>query len=108
MVVSDSCGSQSYSEYTHRNASTLHDYQEKMIGYFRRVGSRSADSAFDKFITSLANQMALSAGRETVGALCTRSADLLRKGQTFGKDDFEHYVAQQAAAARGTYPMCKN
>src|SRR6185503_15671950 len=76
MVVSDSCGSESYTEFTHRNASTLRAYQEKMIGYFRRVGGRSADSAFDKFITSLANQMALSAGKETVGALCTRSADL--------------------------------
>ena len=108
MVVSDSCGSQSYTEFTHRNASTLRAYQEKMIGYFRRVGGRSPDSAFDKFITSLANQMALSAGRETVGALCTRSADLLKKGQTFGKDDFVHYVAQQAAAARSTYPICKN
>jgi hypothetical protein len=108
MVVSDSCGSESYTEFTHRNASTLRAYQEKMIGYFRRVGGRSPDSAFDKFITSLANQMALSAGKETVGVLCTRSADLLRKGQTFGRDDFVHYVAQQAAAVRGTYPICKN
>lgn len=108
MVVSDSCRSESYSEFTHRNASTLHAYQEKMIGYFRRVSGRGADTAFDRFITSLANQMALTAGKETVGALCTRSADLLQKGQTFGKDDFVRYVAQQAAAARGTYPTCKN
>ncbi len=108
MVASDSCGSKSYTEFTHRNASTLAAYQQKMIGYFRRVSGRGADSAFDRFITSLANQEALSAGRETVSVLCTRSADLLSKGQTFGKDDFVHYVAQQAAAAKGTYPTCKN
>ncbi len=97
MVVSNSCGSQSYTEFTHRNASTLAAYQQKMIGYFRRVSGRGADTAFDRFITSLANQMALSAGKETVSVLCTRSADLLSKGQTFGKDDFVHYVVQQAA-----------
>ena len=108
MVVSDSCGSQSYTEFTHRNASTLAAYQQKMIGYFRRVSGRGADSAFDRFITALANQMALSAGKETVSALCTRSADLLSKGQTFGRDDFVHYVTQAAAAAKGTYPVCKN
>ncbi|HEY1504571.1 MAG TPA: hypothetical protein VGF92_09745 [Stellaceae bacterium] len=108
MVVSDSCGSESYSDFTHRNASTLAAYQQKMIGYFRRVGGRSADSAFDRFITSLANQMALSAGKETVAVLCTRSADLLSKGQSFGKDDFVHYVTQQAVAARATYSICKN
>lgn len=107
MVVSDSCGSPSYTEFTHRNASTLAAYQQKMIGYFRRVSGRGADSAFDRFITSLANQMALSAGKETVSSLCTRSADLLSKGQTFDKNAFVHYVSQQAAAARGTYPACK-
>jgi len=108
MVVSDSCGSQSYTEFTHRNASTLAAYQQKMIGYFRRASGRGADSAFDRFITSLANQMALSAGKETVSALCTRSADLLTKGQTFDRNAFVSYVAQQAAAVKGTYPTCKN
>ncbi|HEX3971637.1 MAG TPA: hypothetical protein VHX19_09940 [Stellaceae bacterium] len=108
MVVSDSCGSQSYTEFTHRNASTLAAYQQKMIGYFRRASGRGADTAFDRFITSLANQMALSAGKETVSVLCTRSADLLTKGQTFDKNDFVHYVTEQAAAAKGTYPACKN
>jgi len=108
MVVSDSCGSPSYTEFTHRNASTLAAYQQKMIGHFRRISGRGADTAFDRFITSLANQMALSAGKETVSTLCTRSADLLSKGQTFGKEDFVHYVAQQAAAARATYPHCKD
>jgi hypothetical protein len=108
MVVSDSCGSQSYTEFTHRNASTLAAYQQKMIGYFRRVSGRGADSAFDRFITALANQMALSAGKETVQALCTRSADLLTKGQTFDRNDFMHYVTAQAEAAKNTYPTCKN
>jgi hypothetical protein len=107
MVVSDSCGSESYTQFTHRNASTLAAYQQKMIGYFRRASGRGADSAFDRFITSLANQMALNAGKETISALCTRSADLLSKGQTFDRNAFVHYVSQQAAAARGTYPACK-
>jgi hypothetical protein len=108
MVLSDSCGSPSYSQFTHRNASTLAAYQQKMIGYFRRISARSADSAFDRFITSLANQMALSAGKEPVASLCTRSADFLVKAEGFGRDDFVHYVSQQAAAQHGNYPSCKD
>jgi hypothetical protein len=108
MVLSDSCGSSSYTQFTHRNASTLAAYQEKMIGYFRRVSMRGADTAFDKFITSLANQSALSAGKEPIASLCTRSADFLTKAGGFGKDDFEHYVTEQAAAQRGNYQSCKN
>jgi hypothetical protein len=108
MVLSDSCGSTSYSQFTHHNASTLAEYQKTMIGYFRRGNARGADSAFDKFITSLANKSALDVGREPIASVCTRSADLLAKAQNFGRDDFIHYVSAQAAAARGNYKVCKN
>lgn len=107
MVLSDSCGSTSYTDFTHRNASTLAAYQEKMIGYFRRISGRGADTAFDKFITSLANKTALDVGKEPIASLCTQSADFLTKAGAFGKEDFEHYVAEQAAAQRGNYRSCK-
>jgi len=108
MVLSDSCGSTSYTQFTHRNASTLAAYQQKMIGYFRRSSARGADSAFDRFITSLANKTALSVGKEPIAALCTHSADFLTKAGGFDKDDFERYVSEQAAAQRGNYRSCKN
>jgi hypothetical protein len=108
MVLSDSCGSTSYTQFTHRNASTLAAYQEKMIGYFRRISGRGADSAFDRFITSLANKSALDAGREPIAALCTRSADFLTKAEGFGREEFMHYVVAQAAAQRSNYQTCKD
>ncbi|HEV8016615.1 MAG TPA: hypothetical protein VGP48_13840 [Stellaceae bacterium] len=108
MVLSDSCGSTSYTQFTHRNASTLAAYQEKMIGYFRRISGRGADSAFDRFITSLANKTALDAGREPIAALCTRSADFLTKAEGFDREGFMHYVVEQAAAQRGNYQTCKD
>jgi hypothetical protein len=108
MVLSDSCGSTSYNTFTHSNASTLAAYQQTMIGYFRRSTGRGADTAFDRFITSLANKSALDVGKEPIVALCTRSADFLTKAQAFGKADFQHYVSEQAAAARGNYISCKN
>lgn len=108
MVLSDSCGSTSYSQFTHRNASTLAAYQEKMIGYFRRITGRGADSAFDRFITSLANKTALDAGKEPIASLCSRSAEFLTKAQGFDREQFVHYVAEQAAAQRGNYTICKD
>lgn len=108
MVLSNSCGSTSYTTFTHANASTLAAYQQTMIGFFRRTSGRGADTAFDKFITSLANKSALDAGKEPIASLCTESADILTKAQAFGKADFEHYVEQQAVAARASYVACKN
>lgn len=107
MVLSDSCGSTSYTQFTHRNAATLAAYQATMIGYFRRIGARGADSAFDKFITALANKTALDVGKEPIAAVCMRSAEFLTKAGAFGKDDFVHYVTEQAVAQRANYPSCK-
>jgi hypothetical protein len=107
MVLSDSCGTTSYTDFTHRNASTLAAYQETLIGFFRRISGHGADTAFDKFITSLANKTALDVGNQPIASLCTQSADFLTKAGAFGKEDFEHYVTQQAVAARGNYLSCK-
>ena len=107
MVLSDSCGSQSYTEFTARNGRTLAAYQEKLIDYFKRITAH-ADSAFDRFITALANKTALEAGHTPIASLCSQSADFLNKAGAFNKEDFEHYVAEQAAAQRGNYPSCKS
>lgn len=106
MVLSDSCGSESYTEFEQHNGSTLAAYQQKLIAYFKRIGAH-ADSAFDKFITALANKTALDAGQQPIASLCNQSAEFLTKASAFNKQDFEHYVAEQAAAQRGNYPSCK-
>jgi hypothetical protein len=107
MVLSDSCDSSSYTEFTHRNARTLAAYQQTMIGYFRRISGHGADGAFDKFITALANKTALEVGKEPIASLCTQSADFLSKAGAFDKEDFVHYVTAQAAAQRANYLSCK-
>jgi hypothetical protein len=106
MVLSDSCGSESYTEFERHNGSTLAAYQQKLIAYFKRI-STHADSAFDKFITALANKTALDAGQQPIASLCNHSAEFLTKASAFNKQDFEHYVAEQAAAQRGNYLSCK-
>ena len=108
MVLSDSCRSPSYTNFTNRNGPTLVSYQRTLVEYFRRTNGKRADAVFDRFITSLANVIALDVGKEPVATVCSRSADFLTQAGGFGKDDFQHYVAQQAAAKRGEYPSCKN
>jgi hypothetical protein len=110
MVLSDSCHSDSYGEFRQHNGTTLAAYQQKMIGHFRRDGAsaRGADNLFDSFITALANKMALAYGREPVGSLCSRSASFLAQAGHFSRDDFVHYVSEQAAANRNTYAICRD
>lgn len=110
MVLSDSCHSASYGEFRQHNGKTLAGYQQTMILHFRRggVSARGADNAFDSFITSLANKLALVYGREPVGSLCSRSAKFLGDAGHFSRDEFVHYVSEQAAANRHTYAVCKD
>lgn len=110
MVLSNSCHSASYGDFRQHIGTALAAYQQKIIGHFRRDGAsaRGADNAFDSFITSLANKMALTYGREPVGSLCPRSANFLAQAGHFSRDDFVHYVGEQAAANRQTYTICRD
>ncbi len=108
MVLSDSCGSQVYSQFTRKNGSVLASYQQKMVGYFRRAeAGKKADAAFDRFITALANQEALRVGKEPVAAVCDRSAGFLTQASGFGNEEFRKYVSQQAVEQKASYQSCK-
>ena len=106
MVLSDSCRSNSYSQFVTRNAEALSFYQRQLIGFFRRHEAARPEDAFDKFLTRIANQIALAAGQEPLASLCPRSADFLTQAVSFGKDEFRSYVAAQAVIERHSYRTC--
>jgi len=106
MVLSDSCRSNSYNQFIHRNAEALSLYQQQLIGFFRRHDAHHPEDAFDQFLTRIANQIALAAGEEPLASLCPKAADLFTQAVSFDKDDFRRYVAAQAAVERKSYPTC--
>ena len=59
MVVSSACRDSVYGEFRARNKDAIIRYQKIMIDHFRREGARNAQSQFDSWNTSLANQIAL-------------------------------------------------
>jgi hypothetical protein len=106
MVLSDSCGVESYRHFTVRNGEVLSSYQKEMIEHFRRTGPGRAEATFDRYITRLANEASLRVGEQALPALCSKSAEFLAKADNLGKEDFRRYVAQQAAARRKEYHSC--
>lgn len=106
MVLSDSCRSNSYNQFVNRNAETIIFYQRQLISFFRRGDARRPEDQFDKFLTRLANQTALTAGQEPLDSLCPRSAEFLSQAVNFGKEEFRRFVASQAAVERKSYRIC--
>ena len=106
MVLSDSCRTDSYRAFVTHNAQVLSFYQKQMIEYFRRQEARSPEDQFDRFLTRIANQIALSVGQEPLATLCPRSADFLTQANSFGSEEFRHYVAEQALVERRSYRAC--
>ena len=106
MVLSDSCKTDSYSRFVRRNAETISYYQHQLIEHFRRADQRHAEDEFDRFLTRLANQYALGAGEQKLDALCTDAATFLTQAPNLGKEEFRHFVAQQAAEERRSYSVC--
>jgi len=108
MVLSDTCRSDAYTQFVHRNASVISGYQHDLIGYYRRADGRHAENAFDSYITRLANEYALGAGKEPLASLCAKSAEFLSQAPNLGKDEFRHYVVAQMAVERPSHPACAN
>src|SRR5438874_9191278 len=61
MVLSSACKETLpvYGEFRLRNKDAIIRYQKAMIDHFRRAGSRNAQSEFDRWNTSLANEISL-------------------------------------------------
>lgn len=106
MVLSDACRSSSYNQFVTRNSKLIVAYQHALIDRFRRSNARHAEDAFDRFLTKLANEYALGAGRQTVDALCGQSAAFLTQARDFRAEDFRRFVAQEAVEERQSYPRC--
>ena len=107
MVLSDSCRSNSYSEFVHRNAQVLSAYQRQLIGFYRRSDPRRPEDAFDRFLTRIANQIALTTGQEPLVSLCAKAAEFLTQADSFGTEEFRRYVVAQATEERKSYPSCR-
>jgi hypothetical protein len=109
MVVSDTCGAQTYTQFARRNRTTLVDYQQQVIDRFRRSGTPHAEAKFDSYLTRLANEVSLRTGAQPVAAMCRDAASFLATAESLvGGDEFRHYIAQQAATHRADYRRCSN
>lgn len=106
MVLSDSCGSPSYTDFIHRNADLVSRYQHQLIGFFGRADARHATDVFDRFMTRLANQTALGIGDQPLGSVCGSAVDFLAQAGSFAAEDFRRFIAAQAIAKRKDYPSC--
>ncbi len=104
MVVSSACRNTVYGEFRNRNKDAIIRYQKAMIEHFRRTGARNAQSEFDRWNTSLANEISLKQGETPTAQVCQQSADLLKMAGGLDAKGFHDYAVAQAAVA--TRPKC--
>jgi hypothetical protein len=104
MVVSSACRNTVYGEFRNRNKDAIIRYQKAMIDHFRRAGSRNAQSEFDRWNTSLANEISLKQGNIPTAQVCQQSVDLLKMASTLDAKGLHDYAVAQAAVA--SRPKC--
>lgn len=107
MVISDTCGAQTYTRFARRNRDVLVQYQQQLIEGFRRGGSAHAEERFDSYLTQLANETSLRMGAQPVAQMCQNEQPLLTSADTMSSDDFRRYAAQRAATHPGER-ICRN
>ncbi|HUB97097.1 MAG TPA: hypothetical protein VL993_14335 [Stellaceae bacterium] len=107
MVVSDTCGTEAYRNFTVHNRDQIVAYQHALVEHFKRDGVRSPQTSLENFMTQIANEFALQTGRELRQVVCTRSADFLAQADSLGMTQFRLHIAQLAAANADSYRRCK-
>lgn len=108
MVVSSACQQDdAYAEFRLRNQHAIIDYQKRMIDFFRRAGYRRPKSAFDKWNTSLANQISLRNGELPMAQVCQQATSMLKLANTLDPVKYQKYAAAQAQSAVLSEPRCR-
>ena len=102
MVISSACRDTVYGEFRNRNKDAIIRYQKAMIDHFKRAGSRNAQSDFDRWNTSLANQISL----KMTGAVCQQGAELEKLASTLDAKGLHDYALKQATSAPDAHPKC--
>jgi hypothetical protein len=107
MVVSSACRDETYAEFRYRNKNAIIAYQHEMIAHFRRAGYRDAQGQFDRWNTSLANQIALKQGEMPTAQVCQQAAEMLKMASTLDAKGFHDYaVKQESNPAIDGHPVC--
>ncbi len=106
MVVSSACRDMTYGEFRARNKDAIIRYQKIMINHFRREGYRDAQSRFDSWNTSLANEIALKQGATPTAVVCQKAAEMLKMANTLDARGLLDFALAQAAGPAETLPRC--
>jgi hypothetical protein len=92
-ITSNTCSSMAiYADFRVRNRDAIVGYQKAMIAHLH------GNAAFDKWNTSLANQLAQHQTGVTPEQFCQQSMPLLEQAKTLDPARFRAYAAQQAAS----------
>ena len=97
MVVSSACRDPTYGQFRYRNKDAIIAYQRAMIAHFRRAGYRNAQAEFDRWNTSLANQIALKQGEMATAQVCQQAAPMLQMASALDGKGFRDYAVAKAA-----------
>ena len=106
MVISSACKDTVYGEFRARNQDAIIRYQKAMIDHFRRAGSRNAQSEFDRWNTSLANEISLKQGALPMAQVCGQAAEMLKLAGTLDAKGLHDYAVAKATSATDSHPRC--
>jgi hypothetical protein len=77
-----------------------------MIDHFRRTGSRNAQSEFDRWNTSLANEISLKQGALPMAQVCQQAAEMAKVASALDAKGFHDYAVAKATSAADSHPRC--
>jgi hypothetical protein len=107
MVISTACReNMAYAQFRQRNQDAIMRYQKAMIDHFRRAGSHNATSDFDRWNTSLSNEISLKQGQLPMAQVCQQAAEILKLASTLDAKGLHDLAVAKATSAADSHPRC--
>ena len=96
-----------YREFTKRHEYIFADYEERLIGYFRKSGNSNPEGALNTMRTNFANKISLDSANMQPHMFCNRYANRIIKVGGMSGDSVRQWAATFYPAHPVSQPICE-
>jgi hypothetical protein len=97
-----------YREFTAKNGAVFAEYDNTMLGYFKRSGARDPEAALNTLRTQFANKISLDAAKMRPDLFCRAYAPRIQKVATMNQAYLRKWAGTFFPSHPVAHPICEN
>lgn len=97
---------QAYRDFTSKNADIFAGYENRLLGYYQRIGTGNAEGQLNTLRTQLANKISLDAARTRPDVFCSHYMPRIQKASTMSRAEIQKWASTFYPGHPVSHPVC--